>query len=564
MSEQADALNRALRQRGVVPPNDNEPPAEAVVDDSRDLPPLELPREGRRLEAFAREAGAIARCNGVFRRERSPVTVNYETGMMELLEADRFRSYIENLALTFKWRSAGQNTPPQMVPCTMTADAARATIKSDQFVEQQRRLARINTVRQPVMRDDGRIELLAEGYDAESETYTLPNKVVIDESWDLDRARTFLVDFHKEFMFADKDASTGMSRGLAIHIAGMLALYGSGLQDLNEPRLNFVYDANGPGSGKGLLVKIAVIPVMGLCEVQTIPDNKQEFRKVLDSAALGSVPYLFFDEIEGNVRNADLNAFMTSDYWTGRAFNTQRLFRCPKITISYLAGNNLSLSPDIARRTLSSQLYIEESDLRDRKIDRILTSKFLSSPPVRSDLLSAEWAMIRAWDKAGRPPAGGRAAPKRIPGFESWSEIFGGIVEYAGFGCPLDPPPVDQSKDTEGDDMKALVTRLAAGMVGKGNLIEEKLREFTFEQVIEACLEQNCFPWIIEGKWREEKFEGEVVARRYECTPKSAAIMGKLFADRFGGRTFRIAGVGVVRFGKRGKNRHRRYQVTVE
>ncbi len=106
----------------------------------------------------------------------------------------------------------------------------------------------------------------------------MKNDVVIDETWPLERAQTYLMDLHKEFPFADKRAD-GRSRGLAVHIAGMLSLFASGLQDLTEPRINFIYDANSVGSGKTLLAKMCVIPTMGLCEIMTIPDQEAEFRR---------------------------------------------------------------------------------------------------------------------------------------------------------------------------------------------------------------------------------------------------------------------------------------------
>lgn len=558
MSEQSNGLNKVLREGGIpVPP----PPAavENSEESQPEIPAVELPREGRQLSAFARELGAIASTNGVFRREMVPVTINAEQLTMDALTPDRFRTYAETIAMPFKYKIEKRKDPAtgaeeriyHKMPCTMQVDAARGTLMSDQFILQQRSLAKINAVRQPVIRKDGRIELLPQGYDKESEIYTMQSDVCIEE-WELDRAVIFLRKLHEEFPL---DA-----RGLAVHLAAMLSLFGSSLQEVTEQRMNFVYRSNSPGGGKGLLVKLCVIPVMGMCNVQTIPDSKEEFRKTLDSAAIGSVPYLFFDELEGNLKNNDLNAFMTTDYRTGRLMNSQRMFTCPKITICFLAGNNLSLSPDVARRTLMADLYVQESDIRDRTIKNVLSSKHLAKPAVRGDILSALWALIRFWDKAGRP-----GSSRVAPTFEDWSHLYGGIVEHAGFGSPLEPPADDTSPNTEDGDMKALVADLAKGLgipdpeFGR----VDKKQDYEFNQVIARCRELNAFSWIIDGKISKDTGE-------FECTHRAAAVMGKLFAGRFGGTIFRVktsddpdAKVLKVMFGKRGKNRHRKYSVEV-
>ena len=564
MSEQTDAVNKVLRAAGVAPP---EIPIEAAADEQAGLPgialTIELTRDGRGPAAFAREAGSIARTNGVFRREVVPVTIDRETGGMIAMTAARFQTYLADLALIYKRKLKvspdGEQTWSK-VEGTMKIDLARSCLAADQFVYQQRRLSRINTVRQPVLRRDGRIELLPVGYDEESEIFTMKNDVIIDETWDLEKARTFLVDMHKEFPFEDRAAS-GLSRGLAVHIASMLALFGFSLQDLTEPRMNFVYTANSQGAGKGLLTRIAVVPTIGTLAAQTIPDSKEEFRKVLDAAAVGAEPYLFFDEVEGNVKNATLNAFMTSDFWKGRLMGSLVSFTCPKQTICFLTGNNLSLSPDVARRTLMSTLYVEESDVQERVIEHVLSTKTLASSAKRSDILSALWALVRAWNAAGRPKCS-----RTLGGFEAWCDIFGGIVENAGFGAPTAAPPEDQSGDTETDDMRLLVKHLAVPLSQPGaNGQPPHKVEYTFDELIEACRSLNCFTWMIEGKERVEKIEGRESSRWFEVTGRTASTMGKLFSGKFGGRLFPVRGEdGVTRrvqFGSRGRNRQKRYEV---
>jgi hypothetical protein len=546
MSEQADKLNRVLREKGIpIPEAPKNSEGVSGWQDERELPLLELPREGkRRLVDFAREAGAICKDVGMLRREVVPITINMEKSSFEAMETDRFRSYLENIAYTFKWKRIGEEF--QKVTDDVPVELSRGTLRSDQFVFQLPRLQRINMVRQPVLRRDGRLEILPEGYDAESEVFTMPNNIVIDESWSLDRSCMFLRDLLKDFAIDD--------RSRAVQIASMASFFGSGLQEISAKRLNFVMSSNSPGGGKGLLVEMAIVPVMGSCDVQTIPKSADAFRETLNSAVLNAIPYVFFDELEGNIKNNDLNAFITSSSRTGRLFNNQKMFSCPKTTICYLAGNNLTLSTDIARRVLECKIYIEEADNRHRKFDRELTADYFKRPEVRGDVLSALWCLIRSWDQAGRP-----GVDKVLPSFEEWSRIFGGIVQHAGFGNPTVPPPSEESGDTEWSDMVLLVSKLSDGVGGAwvGEFPPEKKKDYSFDRVMKVCLDNNCFSWIIP---RNERTVDGVI--EYEYSPKAASIMGKLLSDKYGGRVFRMPDGRRIRFGKRGKNRQRRYEVT--
>ena len=59
MSEQADALNRLMRERGIIHDDPDAP-----------LPFVALPTGGVQILEFARNVGSIIGKNGVFRREQ--------------------------------------------------------------------------------------------------------------------------------------------------------------------------------------------------------------------------------------------------------------------------------------------------------------------------------------------------------------------------------------------------------------------------------------------------------------------------------------------------------------
>jgi hypothetical protein len=98
---------------------------------------------------------------------------------------------------------------------------------------------------------------------------------------------------------------------------------------------------------------------------------------------------------------------------------------------------------------------------------------------MRADILAALWAMIREWDIAGRPK------PKRThSSFPRWAEIIGGIVEFVGYGCPLESAEIQSAADTDGADMRELVKVLDCTPVKFDELIGIARERGLFERLI--------------------------------------------------------------------------------
>ena len=137
----------------------------------------------------------------------------------------------------------------------------------------------------------------------------------------------------------------------------------------------------------------------------------------------------------------------------------------------------------------------------------------------------------------------------------------------AGFGDPLEAPPTDDfSGDTEAADMATLVRVLVEDMESRPSIMEPdtawvapRKKEFAFDEVADAAVANDCFSWMIEGK--EKKGDGD--ESRLELSRKSMSSLGKLFTAKYGGRKFRLKDGRLVRFGQRGRNRHKRYTIEI-
>jgi hypothetical protein len=540
VSEQSDALNRVAREKGVSLGQTHGDDVDPKDARGATLPWVSLPRAGEQLVYFAEEVGLIVGANGLYRRDSVPVTIEPETGRVEEMDSERFRTYIETQLVPF-FRKETQYGPVR-IRSTITSSEARGCLRSDRFRYPLRKLQRVNSVQLPVIRRDGRIELLPKGYDQASSIFTMKDALEYDETWTLERARLFLDSLLREFPFAD-------ARSKAAHITAMVAMFGTSLLGTDVSRLNFVYRANIPRSGKGLLAATAIVGPCGHVMIQSIPASPDELRKILDTEALNGSPYIFFDEVSRKLVNPALQAFLTANQWTGRLMHSQRKFVVPQTAITFFTGNNVELGPDLAGRCLLIDLHSGEANAQDRHIEHVIDERYLTMPAVRADLLSAMWALIRAWDEALPFP---RPAPASLyRGFESFSKVFGGIVANAGYGDAL--LSATEEADTDYADMRAIVSQLAAGVSTHA--------VYEFSEIIQAARELNAFTWQLTG--REVKRRGTEDEWDFELTPAARAWFGKLFSGQYGGTIFALADGRRVRFGNRGKNRGRRYTLEI-
>lgn len=556
--DQIEALNRLARsEAGALVDDEMPPPPELMAQGQRELPHITLPGEGRRITDFAREAAQACRLNGVYRRDTQPCIINRETGGIEPLSPAKFCTELEDVAVTsvIKVVKSGGEEFIMKKPKTMTKAVAEVALCADSFIYGLRKLERVNMVRQPILRADGKMDFLPVGYDDESGIYTMPNEVEIttrESLLDLDEeqrkqalygAASVLRSALKEFPMVSK-------LDLSVQVASMVSFFGALLLPSNAIRLNFEFKANKHRSGKTLLVKMAVVPVMGKAIVMTFPRDENKLQDLLASVSKTAKAYLILDDVKGYLSSEALNAFLTASWWGGRNFHAQTMFEAKRQAIVYLSGHELTLSPDLAGRFLECRLHVETADSTEARVKMPIDDDYLASRNVRSDVLSALHTIIILWDLAGRPKG------KTLrPGFEEWCKVYGGIVEFAGFGDPCARRPDDEGSDPEFDDMLALVKDLAANFEAG-----DKMKEFTFSTLVDRCVELKAFSWAVDGQWKVDKETNE---RWYQLSKKADAKLGWLFGNKYGDTIFQIGEGRRIRFGNQGKNRQRRYTLTL-
>ena len=269
-----------------------------------------------------------------------------------------------------------------------------------------------------------------------------------------------------------------------------------------------------------MLAKCAVSPVHGFVDTEGAPKDKVEIAKELLTTAIEARSKILLDNCRGHLDSPQLEAFVTSARWKGRILGVSKSFCGEHYVTVLITGNGCTVSPDIRRRSLFVELFMEQERAEDRKFERTLDDAALLT--MRSDILAALWAFVREWNFAARPK------PSRShSSFPRWAEIIGGIVEFAGFGCPLETAEIQSASDIDGSDMGELVTALGSDPV-------------TFDEVVSLAREKGLFERLLAD-------EGDL-------KPNAKSAFGKLL-KRFERRIFRNG----KRFIVEGKGHTRRF-----
>jgi hypothetical protein len=432
-------------------------------------PKLRLPGHDRLISDFATELVRHLRDKDIYVRNGEIVTL--ENGELKPLTPQSFRTWSERHFVGYRAKIIGDTTFTFDV--TMRDDEACAVLASRQFISGLRPVLRVNNCRLPVLNRERVLELLPAGYHSETQTLTLLT-LDYDHNLPLQIAVESINSLLEEFCFADHD------RSKAVAIAAMLGLFANLLLPERSLRPCFIFQANAEGAGKTLLVLVCIVPTLGAEAVGSKPDDDDEMQKVLLTAIREARPAVLLDNLKGHLSSAILEAFLSAPIFKGRKLGVNESIVGPNLSTVFITGNGLTISPDMRRRSLLVELHLEVELAEDRDFKRPLDLAALLA--LRPNILAALWALVRHWDSKGRPtPSRGHSA------FPGWAQTIGGIVEAAGFGCPLDTADVTAAADPDGEDMRRLVSAMAT--------IESKA--WTFAELMVLAREHGFFERVL-------------------------------------------------------------------
>ena len=505
--------------------------------DNDHRPKVQLPGNDRLLSDFAAELATKLRDKGLYQRGGYVVVVkrqfNQRLGIfepvLEVVTSQMLRTLVERHLTCYREHVSTKGNTINYGQ-TMTDQDAKGVLASVQFLEQLKPVERFATTRLPIIRRgksedaDGTIELLEEGYDEASATLTI-STCDYDLEMPFNEAKAAIDDLLAEFSFADDG---GRSR--AVLIAAMVGQYVDGLLPPGSRRPMPSVLANAEGAGKTLAIDCCLIPVHGNSDLTGGFKDEAEMNKLILANVLAGKSYLFFDNCKGYLSSPALEAFISASHWEGRILGQSKKARGENNTTVFISGNGCTFSPDLRRRGLFAELIMPVEFAEDRQFKRVLDASELLR--LRPQILAALWAFLREWCEAGRP-----RASRAHGSFPRWAEVVSGIVEFAGYACPLERPEIEGMVDTDSADMRKLVEALNA----------EPGTEHDFEALVATCQELGLF----------EKLVGETDS--YGNLLKGArSTLGNIF-KRYKGR---LVGQPAKRFTIEGAGHKKRFKVS--
>lgn len=351
-------------------------------------------------------------------------------------------------------KRAGPKGESEMIISDMGIGQSRLVMKSIDFKASLPELVKVNPVRLPFLSAEGEVRLMNQGYDAEAKTWT-DVELEYDTEIDVRDAIMELDELVGTFAWRSKE------RDFSIWLAGLLTMYGRGMFAGRAPA--FFIGANLPESGKSILTKLITWAVHGTRNHKNLEeDQEEELRKYLDGVAKAGLPYVNFENIDlggRELRMPLLDTFIESSDHEIRVMGGQRIECHKNDTMVLGSANNVTWSRDIQRRSLLCDLYNPLSGA-DRVLPagaKLIDADFWRDPRNRQKLLACCWAMVREWNRAGRPLKPG----KLLGSFENWARYAPAVVWHTGqaFGQKWDCMAENTNErmgDTRSRDYKRL------------------------------------------------------------------------------------------------------------
>jgi len=356
----------------------------------------------------------------LFRRGGAPVRVeDDEQGnpVITVLNPDRMRYELARCAYWYTLKGKDGEEVPAKPPMYVVRDVLATPNYPLPVLER--------VVEVPVFSPDGKISL-APGYHEENRTYYKPKKGLTiphipdkPSKADIEKARGILLEeLLVDFPFktqADRANATALS--LLPYVRDMI----------DGPTPFHLIEGPTPGTGKGLLASALLRPALGERFGMVPPaDNEEEWRKRLTSTFRDGNPAFFLDNLTHFLDSGVLSAAITATTWMDRVLGETANITLPVKCIFGAAANNPGLSTEMARRAVRIRLDSKTEKPWER-------TDFRHELPAwsfenRGDIVWANLVLVKAWVEAGQPSGNSPV----MGSFEQWSNVMGGVLEYAG------------------------------------------------------------------------------------------------------------------------------------
>lgn len=184
------------------------------------------------------------------------------------------------------------------------------------------------------------------------------------------------------------------------------------------------------GTGASLLASVCQTILSGRTDVRPpFASGEDEIRKALYTAVKSQAPYLFYDNLTGNLDSPTLAALLTSTTFTDRELGRSTERTLPVVSGLILTGNNPTFTTELQRRLSLVRLDAQTANPKGRtEFKHPDLIKYVTDS--RGEIIAAILTLIAAW------VADGQNSPEDVPyiaSYAGWRHTIGGILENAGF-----------------------------------------------------------------------------------------------------------------------------------
>lgn len=417
-----------------------------VIDDFLALRWIMLPGNDRLITDFAKELAPIFQLKKVlFYRSSDKAVIEIDeyvdkktsisfTGL-KVVNANRLSMIIESSCVPFVQMKDKASKQMLSIKRSLGKEMSANLLQCDAFVKALPKLQNLFTSPMAFYSKDKKsIVVPACGYDDTFETYT-PDNVPKIIPMTVDAAKMVIEETLSGFCWKDEKSDKVMA------IAYLLTPYCRGLYTRFTCRTPvFLFIANRERSGKDYLAGLGGIIYEGkrieeppICTQDKFSNTSDELRKKLTSALKQGRRRLHFGNNRGDLHNATLEQFLTSEQWSDRELGkNETIVLANDIEVSLSANIGITYTPDFWHRCRPIRLFMSDEDPNKHTFPKPNLEQWVADN--RQLVLSAIHCLVEDWVKAGSP-----RSTSLYNSFPEWAAVVGGIMRYHALGDPCEP-----------------------------------------------------------------------------------------------------------------------------
>jgi hypothetical protein len=317
-------------------------------------------------------------------------------------------------------------------------------------------------IQTPIIHPDAHI-CLSPGYDEKTGYYfdpgndlTVPAIPDTPTPEDVSEAVSMMIEPFSEFPFDDDEKEQGAS--IAAVLAALLSVMARNLIAGPVPLLVVSKPAMGTGASKLCDIIAAISTGQSTNQMQQ-PDSDAEWRKAITSKIGSAPPLVVLDNYEGKLHSPYFSSLLTSQEWSDRVLGASKTVTFPHRSVWIINGNNIKIGADLPRRSYWCRINAKDAHPWERTgfTHPDLLGWTLEN---RGRIISAVLTVIRGWILSGSPEWTRPEGVKLLGGFESWCNVIGGILDYAGIpGFMLNQQTMYAEVDTDTPEIEAFFTK---------------------------------------------------------------------------------------------------------